>query len=64
MIPATLLDKIRALQGYPPLYKNEAGELPISRTIVSANEAGTKWLVEYKFSIVGGYEIHHVWEDM
>lgn len=64
MTPVTLLDNIRALRGLPPLYKNEAGELPISRTIVSANEAGTKWLVEYKFRIGGGYEIHHVWEDM
>lgn len=64
MIPVSLLDKFRTLQGYPSLYKNEKGELPISRTIVSANREETKWLVEYKFRIVGGYEIHHVWEDM
>lgn len=58
------IDTVRARQGLPPHYRNEAGELPVSRVIISGDDKAKKWLVEYKFKIQGGYNIHHVWEDM
>ena len=59
-----VIDRIRQRIGMKPLYRNNAGELPVSREIVSGDDKAKKWLVEYKFRIVGGYSIHHVWEDM
>lgn len=58
------IDTVRARQGLPPRYRNEAGELPVSREIISGDDKAKKWLVEYKFRTQGGYNIHHVWEDM
>lgn len=59
-----MIDRIRQRMGMKPLYRNDAGELPISREIVSGDDKAKKWLVKYDFRITGGYETHHVWEDM
>lgn len=57
-------DKVRIRLGRPCRYRNEKGELPISREIVGGDGNSKKWLVEYKFRESGGCSTHQVWEDM